>query len=708
MFHFRVTSLIVLLTLMIGVFWWTWKVPKGLPLSSAQDMSSTQRWDQDLSGTWDKFSSIRQAWLIEEQHINGRKPKYSLNGGEQFELPSNQSFSVAARRFRIPAEWSARTMQFVASGVKGHAIVYLNGEDSVHKIGEFEGSGVPSIIEIPATAFNYGEDNVILIQLAASKAQTQSLFSLTWPSDGQITGQIRLQAVVGTVLTSPHIDTSWDNNNNAAVTVTTQLVHYNLSENGPWLVNGILSDGSAEVAQQSLLVKPDGTANQTVVLKFDIQDVHRWSKQDPFLYQLRLTVSNPKGDQDDLAMPVGLRSIALAEGIWQLNQETIEINGNVLSPEKEAQVRNAGEVESYIKSEQEKGVNLIYFLGVFPDELWLQAADQLGMGIWVEWPVGMVPASRLPDTTEFRNLVSDGSRHPSIWAWTIGKGLENSPETGAFVKEAEELLAPNLVFDLKLNDFTIPKFTSEHSVMIQGNVLKGSWGQVINEESDSLKPLFWPQERIASQVWAILMLFLSWMNLRTVSWRYKEITEKRPKRRLRQAWFWHGWAFLAREGTLAAVITSSFYHIPIDWGIWFLHLWPGLELIKYQSPWLIWAVLGLILMLLRVLQVGLVSTHLPDSPHPLGLVYWLERRYRWVILVALLWALVPFGIPIYIPLETYFVLNLVFLPLRVRDIHRIGGHYKPFLVLPGVLGVSITFWVISRWADWLFLWHNFI
>jgi hypothetical protein len=707
MFHSRVISLIVLLTLMVGVFWWTWKVPKGLPLASAQDIFSTQRWNQDLSGTWDKFSSIHQAWSIEEQRINGKNTKYYLYGGEQFELPSNQSFSVAAKRFRIPAEWSARTIQFVASGVKGHAIVYLNGVDTIHQIGEFEGSGGQDIIDIPATAFRYGEDNVILIRLTASKSRKESLFSFTWPSDGQITGQIRLQAMVGTVLTNPVIDVSW-NNKNAAVSITTQLVHYNLSENGPWSVSGILSDGSAEVAQQSLVVKPDGTSNQTAVLKFDIQGVHYWSKQDPFLYQLRLTVSNSKGDQDDLALQVGLRSITSSEGIWQLNQEDIEINGSVLSLEKEAGVRNAGKVDSYIKSEQEKGVNLLYFLGVFPDDLWLQAADQLGMGIWVEWPVGMVPASRLPDTEEFRNLADKGSRHASIWAWTIGKGLENSPKTAAFVKEAEELLTPNLFFNLNSNNFTTPRFPSEHSILIQGNALKGTWGQVINEESNFLQPLLWPQERFASQVWMILMLFLSWMNLRTVSWRYKEITEKRPKRRLRQAWFWHGWAFLAREGTLAAVITASFYHLPIDWGIWFLHLWPGLELIRYQSPWLIWAVLGLILMLLRILQVGIVSTHLPDSPHPLGLVYWLERRYRWVILVALLWALVPFGIPIYTPLETYFVLNLLFLPLRVRDIHRIGGHYKPFLVVPGVLVVSITFWVISRWADWFFLWHNFI
>ncbi len=707
MFHYRVITLIGLLTLTLGVLWWNWKAPVGLPLQSSQEISSTQRWEQDLSGTWDKFSSLRQAWASETQRVNGKMPKYSLAGGGQFQLPSNQSFSVAAKRFRIPSEWSARTMQFVVSGVKGHAVVYLNGVDNVHQIGEFEGSGVRNLLEIPATAFRYGEDNVLLVQLSASRAQKESLFSWTWPRTGEITGQVRLQAVVDTTMTNPQINVAWSGEN-AVVTVETQLIHQTLSENGPWLVSGVLSDGSAEVAQRSLMIKPDGNSNQTVALDFNVPRVQRWSQQNPFLYQLRLTVSNAKGDQDDVALSVGFRSIALAEGKWQLNQETMVINGSVLSMEKEAQLRNAGEVKSYLESELQKGVNLLYFLGSFPDELWLQSADQMGMGIWVEWPVDRVPESRLPDPTLFGEMVSEGSRHPSIWAWTIGKGLENRSKTTAFVKVAEDLVTPDLAFVLNLNDTPIQGFPPERSILVQGNSIKGLWGQVINEGKAIIKPMPWSQERLASQVWVILMLFLSWMNLRIVSWRYKEIVEKKPKRRLREAWFWQGWAFVAREGTLAGVITAVLFDLPIEWGPWFTHLWPSLEFIQYQSPWLIWATLSYSLILLRVLQVGMVSTNLPKSPHPLGLVYWLERRYRWVILVALLWAMLPFGIPIYTPLATYFVFNLLFLPFRIRDIHRIGGRYKPFFLLPSLVGVCFAFWCIFHWADWLFLWHIFI
>lgn len=708
MFRYRVISLICLLTLTLGGLWWTWKVPVNLPLpNTTQEISSTQRWELNLGGTWNKFSTLRQAWALETQRISGKTPKYFLTDGEQFQLPASQGFSVATRRFRVPSEWSARAIQFVVSGLKGHATIYLNGVDTLHQIGEIEGSGIRNAIDIPTTAFRYGEDNVLIIQMTASRAQRGSLFSLTWPGLGEITGQVRLQAVVETTLTNPEINVAWQGDD-AVVTIETQLIHQTLSESGPWTVSGVLSDGSAEVAQQSLTIKPDGSSKQAVVLKFDVPGVQRWSNQNPYLYQLLLTVSNSRGDQDNLALPIGLRSVALEEGKWQLNQETLAINGSVLSPEREAQLRNAGEVESFLESEHQKGVNLLYFPGFFPDELWLQTADQMGLGIWVEWPVVMVPESRLPKPAEFRAMLTEASRHPSIWAWTIGKGLENGSKTTEFVKVAENLVAPDLAFALKFNTNPIQGLPPERSLMVQGNSLKGSWGQVINEGKAVIKPKPWSQERFVSQVWLGIILILSWMNLRTVSWRYKEIAEKKPKRRLRKAWFWQGWAFQTREATLAGVMTAGLYHIPNDWGPWVSHLWPSLEYIQYQSPWLIWATLSFFFILLRLLQVGMVATHLPDSPNPLGLVYWLERRYRWVVLVALIWALVPFGLPIYTPLAIYFVLNLLFLPFRIRDIHRIGGRYKPFLLLPGLVGVCMILWGISHWADWFFLWHFFM
>ncbi|HWQ89884.1 MAG TPA: glycosyl hydrolase, partial [Desulfitobacteriaceae bacterium] len=706
MFRYRIISLIALLALLLGVLCWTWKTPQVLALPSVAEIGGTQRWSQDLSGTWDKYSTVGQAWKLESQFINGHKPLLSLFGPKHFQLPSNQRFSVAARSFRIPAEWSARTVQLAISGVNGHAAVYLNGADQSRLLGEFEGSGAQNLVEIPAAALRYGEDNVLLIQLTAAKAQEESLFSLTWPNTGQIGGQIRLEAVVETSLTNPLLNVTWSDDK-AAVTVETQLIHHNLTEKGPWTLRGILTEGSTEIARDSLQVNPDGNYSQNAVLKFYIRDGQRWNRQNPFLYQLQLTVSNSKGDQDDLNLPIGLRSLALTEGKWLLNQEAVDINGSVLSAEREAQLRNGGEIQSFIKSELQKGVNLLYFLGTYPDELWLQTADQMGMGIWVEWPIGMVPASRLPAAAEFEKLVTAGSRHPSIWAWTIGKGLENSPKTTAFLNEAEKLITTGLALELRLASSAKTDFP-ENSFLIEGDTLKGSWGQVVNEEGNVARPVSWPQEGLASLVWALLMLFLSGMNLRTISWRYKQLSEKKPKRRLRQAWYWQNWAFLAREGTLAGIITAAFYHLPIDWGTWFLYLWPGLVSIQSQSPWLLWAVLTLILIILRLLQVGLVSWRFPGSPHPLGLIYWLERRYRWVILVALLWALVPWGIPLFTPLGTYLVLNLLFLPLRIRDVHRIDGHYRPLLLLPALLGACLAIWCISRWADWLFLWHIFM
>ena len=57
----------------------------------------------------------------------------------------------------------------------------------------------------------------------------------------------------------------------------------------------------------------------------------------------------------------------------------------------------------------------------------------------------------------------------------------------------------------------------------------------------------------------------------------------------------------------------------------------------------------------------------------MALVYWLERRYRFAVFIAIGWALIPWGVPFYLPIIGYILLTFLFLPIRIHDIRRIGG-----------------------------------
>ncbi len=666
---------------------------------------SAARYSQNLNGSWDQFSSLRQAWTTEYEPQLGKLDKLLLTDGSPITLPSSERISVVAKRFQIPGEWSSRTMLLTFNGVQGHATVYLNGIASSQKVGEFESSGGADGFEIPAKAFRYGEDNILIVELAGSTGQRTMLLGFDWPKSGKITGNIRLDAVVETTLMTPQVDVSWQETT-AQIIVKTYLQHHGFAQVGPWTIYGVLSDGSAGIAEQTLTVNAqEGTDNQPVILTFSVPNARRWTMQTPFLYQLYITVTNSKGDLDDLALPLGLRSIALTSGEWVLNDQVIPIKGEALTVREESCLRHTGQLESWLKSEQQKGINLVYFIGQIPDELWLQAADRVGMGVWAELPVELIPSNRLPQPNVFQKVVAEKMLHPSLWAWTVGKGLDTDDLAQTYFRQAVKEVQPNLAFVIKTTPAVLPGLSAEQAINIQGNKLQGVWGEVTTENPTTLSA-GWVQEPFVAGIWSLLMIFLVWMNIRSVTWRYKEISERKPRRRLRNAWFWNGLFVFARQGMLAGLVTSGIFRIPIDVNPWLAHLWPGIDLLQAQSPWLIWAMLSVLFMLIRMLQVGVAAPHMPDVPHSVALVYWLERRYYFAVFISIGWALLPWGVPFYTLIPGYFFLVFLFLPIRIRDIRRIGGHYRVFLWVPGIIACVLFFWASFHYADWIYLWHS--
>ncbi len=704
MFNRRLMIFIALLALTLGTLWWYWQNPTGESLQTGHSTLSAARYSQNLNGSWNQFSSLRQAWTTESQPPKVNRDLSLLTDRPPVTLPSSERISVVAKRFQIPGEWSSRTILLTFNGVQGHANVYLNGIASSQKIGEFEGSGGADGFEIPAKAFHYGEDNILVVELAGSTAQHTMFLGSNWPKSGKITGDILLDAAVETTLMPPQVNVSWIGTT-AQITIKTSIQHHGFSQEGPWTIHGVLSDGSAGIAEQTLTLNAqEGIDNQPVILTLTVPDARRWTIQVPFLYQLYLTVTNSKGDIDDLVLPLGLRSIALTSGKWVLNDQVIPIKGEALTVQEESRLRHAGQAESWLKSKQQKGINLIYFIGQVPDELWLQVADRVGMGVWAELPVELIPSTRLPQPNVFRKAVAGKMLHPSLWAWTVGKGLDADALAQTYFRKAVNEVQPDLAYAIKTTPAVLSGLSAEQSLYVRGNKLQGVWGEVTTESLPT-SSVQWVQEPFVAGTWSLLMIFLVWMNIRSVTWRYKEISERKPKRRLRSAWFWNGLLVLARQGMLAGLVTSGIFRIQVHSNPWLSHLWPGIDLIQAQSPWLIWAMLSVLLMLIRLLQVGVGAPHLQGAPHSVGLVCWLERRYYFAVFISIGWALLPWGVPFYIPILGYIFLVLLFLPIRIHDIRRIGGHYRAFLWVPGIVAGALFIWASFHYSDWIYLWH---
>lgn len=706
MFNRRLILLIVALGFALGLLIWKWNIPPEIPLKAASASVSTGRWEIDLTGQWEMYTSLRQAWITESEHSLDVESNRPLTEGTAGYLPSSASFHVAAKTFKVPAEWSARSLVLQLNGLKGNLSVYLNGMESVNRIGMIESEGGIERLEIPVKALHYGQDNLIFFELTAPPSQEQTLFGTPFPRKGQITGAISLQAVMETSIENPQLQVQWEKDT-AKAKVNVRLNHHGFSEYGPWTVQGIISDGSAEVAQAVVSVNPDENPVQSVSLEFDIPDGRTWSPEDPYHYQLYLTVMNTKGDKDDLAFPIALSSLRFGEGVFLEKGKALAIKGQAILPDEEYRAREAGEINTTLKEYKDKGYNLLYFMGNFPDELWLQEADKVGIGIWAELPgSSMVPGRRLTQPRVWENLIRAGSLHPSLWAYTAGKGLEVNPRTTlqAYEKVTQALTNPIPSFSVQLTKGLAPQ-QAYSSTYTEGKI-QGPWGEVdLLEGTNGKSSVRWPKERWASGLWAFLVILVACANLTAVNWRYKELNTQKPKRALRRAWFWHGLALLCREMTLAGVLTSFLFNLEVPWAPLLPNQWPLWEALRQQSPWLIWIILGMFFTLGRLLQVGVVAPHMPGSPTTMGLALWLERRYLWNWVIALLWVLLPWGIPPYIPILVYIGLSILFLPIKIRDVRRVGGRYLSFFLVPGFILATVCVIGLFRWEDGLYLWR---
>lgn len=694
MFNRRLYLLVLTFTIALGLLIWNWSSTSGVFLKSASSLASVGRWEIDLGGQWNMYPSLRQAWITETDQ-KGKGIDSTLTGGEYGYLPSSTEFRVATKTFMVPAEWNARSLMLQINGVYGQSEVYLNGMESSNRIGSIESEGGSGRIQIPVTGLKHGQDNLLLIELTAPSSQKNTFLGSSYPVQGKIEGIIALQAVMETSIESPGTKVTWENNI-ANVQVDFQLSHHEFAEYGPWTVRGVISDGSAEVAQTITQVYSDESPVQAVSLNFQIANPHPWSPEDPFLYQVYLTVSNAKGDRDDIAFTIGLTSLEYQEGRFSFKGKELPIKGLALSPDQEYELRSSGDITTWIKECKNQGYNLIYFVGKPPDEYWLKEADQVGIGIWFEMPgSAMTPAQRLMDPRIWEEWTRLSSLHPSVWAYTSGVGLEFNPQSTlkAYEQGVQSIAGRVPAFNLNLTD--------QESI-------KGSWGEIEHpKEAQGNQGLLWPEEEWVSIAWGALLMLVAWLNLVAVNWRYKELQNKRPKRALRKAWFWQSFAMVTRQMTLAGLLTALLFNTKVPWAHWIPNQWPLWEGIKLQSPWLVWVILGSLFTLLRLLQVGVVAPGMPGSPDVKGLAAWLERRYFWNWIVGVLWVLQSWGIPRSVPILAYATFNLLFLPLKIRDVHRIGSRYGGFLWVPGIVLAIILVVAVFRWEDILYAIHMF-
>jgi len=695
-----------------------WQTPSGMALYSDSPVTKAHRITQDLGGKWDSYDSLRQAFA--QQHSNylqkDNLQTTRLVQANSVIIPSNQAFHVAVKRFQVTGKWGFKTAQFVIEGVYGKTRVFLNGIDEVHYLGEFEGVGGTYTISISPSRFDFDGENVIYLELSSGTIQKSMLFGWLSPEQGKITGQIRLEAVSETTLDETKTTLAYDELSKK-LEIGISLQHHMTLEYGPWVIHGVLKDNGQKIAECLLPLDTNGEFQQNVALSFELDDPHYWSPDHPDLYELDMVLTNNLGDYDSIQMPIGLRANASTHEKWVIDHQDFPVNGEIVSSGQADILRNHQQVEDYMRKLKSRGMNVVYFMGFFPDEGWLYSADRLGVGVWLEMPLHRVAKENIPSYTAFEELITIAGRHPSVMAWTGGKGIEVSSQEKAYYQDLRKRILNLPVYALQIGDDKQNLEDADPAVIwLDTDGLEGHWGRLnyaeasdphtaVSQTADQPYTQSWEHEKTAATAWLCWLFLYSILKRRNAKWNYRELLNTQPKRSVRIAFFWGSLGFINRRITLGGLLTALLYKLPLNPWPWLPYDFTLLISLRNQSPWLIWLFLSLAFVLLKIFQVGLAAPSFPKNPGAFALGCWLERRTAWILLVAIAWVMTVYGTLSlwYLPIAVYAFFWLVLIPVQVRDVWKAGGKVASFMLLPMTFLLVGSLTVIYYRYDFLYL-----
>jgi hypothetical protein len=675
-------------------------------LYAVQQTERIYRLVQDLSGIWRTYDSPTQAYqrelrLAEQQEEPGFfRSKFK---GTDVVLPSDAALHVVARRFVIPPEWGTRTGQLVLEGVSGAVRVFVNGIGTEALVAETESYGGGLTFLIQTARLYFDKENIIIIEFSDTSLDKNMPLGNLFRHEKNVTGRVRLEALPDVALAQEKLRFVWEEQTGVARVYVT--LTQNEQEDNDWVVSGVLRDRTGAVAASTQAeLTPD--SEKPLLLTFTPANPHLWTPQDPYLYQLSLTVRGTRGEQDILSIPWGLTSVSQNGASWLLNGEVLAVNGIFLSRREEKALRAGGEeLDSWMALQKENGFNTLCFYESFPEESWFFAADRVGMGVWTAFPVNFLRDAQIPALTDFSTMLDMLTRHPSHWAALAGTNFASGENAAAYLAAISADLGDKPIF--------VGSLTGENGVSARTLVLtepSGTWGRLqLLPSREEIFDLTSGRVRTGVLIWCGVLLLVFFVNARSKPWYYKNLHE-RHRRSMRESCFWLTLAFLCRMATIAGTWLLLFFHLslaklePLPLDLTWLESW------RRQPFLVLWLVLTIVFACCRLLQWGIAAKSFQNAP-ALGLVCWSERRYSLFLLVGVAWVAVTFGLPWYLPLVVYYGLVLFFWPLRFHDVYKVGGSNAFLLLLPILALLSVMLFAASQWQDWWLapdLWRFFL
>ncbi len=359
------------------------------------------------------------------------------------------------RKLYIEPAWKGKRLFIRFDGVNSIANVFINGKH----IGEHRGGYSAFVFEI-TDLVNYGKDNRLLVRV--NNAEQLDVMPLVGDFNfyGGIYRDVSLM-VTEAVCISPldyaspgvYLMQNEVTDNKAEVSTTVCLSNHGSARQVKALVE--VKDKDKVVARVEKNVKLKSNVEEQIKLPFSIQNPHLWNgRQDPFMYQVEVTLHEGDKVLDKIVQPLGLRYYEIdAEKGFFLNGKHLKLQG-VCRHQDRPEIGNALRRihhEEDMQLMMDMGVNAIRLAHYQQAEDIYDLADEAGMVVWAEIPFvgpggyldkGFVdqPAFRENGKEQLRELIRQNFNHPSICFWGMFNELKEEGDNPIeYIKELNAL-----------------------------------------------------------------------------------------------------------------------------------------------------------------------------------------------------------------------------------------------------------------------------
>tara|TARA_R110000737_G_scaffold107415_1_gene140067 strand:- start:12100 stop:15219 length:3120 start_codon:yes stop_codon:yes gene_type:complete len=420
--------------------------PASRPVDFFKSDFNTGQWDKiDVPGNWQLLGYGAANYIntridFAEHPIAGQVPE------------DNNPVGSYRRTFSLPEGWGKQRIFVYLGAVKSAFYLWING----HKVGYSQDSKTPAEFDI--TDYVKAGENVIALQVYRWSDGTYLELQDMWRLSG-IERDVYLYSTPNVRVRDFHVlsnldETYTDGQLELQVNVQSHLVGHSDEQTAYQLQAQLLGPDQHSVMSEKLSIQAHNRQQVDVIFTKKIDNVAKWSAEDPNLYQLKLTLLDENNQAvQHIYVRVGFRTSELKNGNVLINGQAVlfkgvnrhdhdPVTGHVIS--RESMRRDMQLLKQF-------NINAVRTSHYPNDPYWYALADEYGMYVVDEanieshgvgaanQPVPYDPSGHMGNMPEWKeayqdrvsNMYERDKNHPSVVIWSIGNETGDGPNMEA-------------------------------------------------------------------------------------------------------------------------------------------------------------------------------------------------------------------------------------------------------------------------------------